>query len=1033
MKSWSNILLLVAVVTLAGHPVLAQRTGTYRSTMSGSWNDPDIWELWNGSVWGSAPRVPGPVNDVIIANGDTVTPSNVLFTVPDTCRNLYVQVNGVVRYTGVVIGARNVLVYGDTVNNSGTVGGSGDKCNFLCMSSVAFTGTTTNVFDVNSVQANASGITIKFGDDFKVHGPVFGGTCDSVRYQVGGGDTLEFYGGGDFYFGSSSTDTARVSGWFDCNGAVITGPGSKFNISVGGGKFSFLSLPNSGTMTRGDTLFADGPGTGSETVTLNGTITHAAADTQKFHTLSIGRTAGATINFPVVINKELSLDNGWLACPNGLFMANLAKIARTTTCSLKTTPVFRGKVNLEYWGDSLLLAGREVPDADSAINNASIFANLNLTKDFNCYGSLSVADTVVTGSYILSARGTASASSGGYVNGKLEWSIPTGSVVTRQYFVGTNNGYSPATVTFYNVSVPGLIWFNATQGEAGYMNHTDRGLKRHWLSFHNVFATFDSGRVTTTYLPVDFNTNFIEATDEATMVVGQYSGSAWSYPRVVSRNPGGTADGGTIEVIVNYLHFSTLTAGKDIGTFENVGPTVNVIRPASTYDTLGPYTVRAVLIDNGKSIVADTLFYSRHGEMSAMTHSSSSGDTFNYLITGPFSPGTVVDYYLKARDDEGAVTYAPEPRGVTNGMPMAHYTLKTLIALPPQNLEAVGQDHAVSLTWDAPRDVLDYTNGFSATVDSLQAGDYIVTRFTPLHSPCFVDSALTRWGDRGSVTDSVEVHLWPDDGSGLPDTTNNLIAPFKIRPVHTQLVKADINKLVPYCKDFYIGYRMLQDSFPIPYIQSTNANGIRTLIYNGSWTHLFDVGFFPGFFQQVYCTYDYTSKDKGVNPDSSSLAQYDVLRGTAPGGPYSIIGGSYGGNYSDSTAINGTNYYYVVEAYYGNPYMKSVYSNEVSAIPAGVTGELEQPGLPRTYALQAACPNPSRGQTVIKYQLPKASNVQFQVYNVAGQLVKVCNEGIKPAGYHQINLNNGSLSNGIYFYQLRAGEFSATKKLVVLK
>ncbi|MDO9391674.1 MAG: T9SS type A sorting domain-containing protein [bacterium] len=99
----------------------------------------------------------------------------------------------------------------------------------------------------------------------------------------------------------------------------------------------------------------------------------------------------------------------------------------------------------------------------------------------------------------------------------------------------------------------------------------------------------------------------------------------------------------------------------------------------------------------------------------------------------------------------------------------------------------------------------------------------------------------------------------------------------------------------------------------------------------------------------------------------------------------------------------------------------------------GVEGNPSDPALPRTFALQAACPNPSRGQTVIKYQLPKASNVQLQVYNVAGQLVKTVNEGQKPAGYHRIDLNSAQLSNGIYFYRLHAGEFSATKKLVVLK
>jgi YVTN family beta-propeller protein len=99
----------------------------------------------------------------------------------------------------------------------------------------------------------------------------------------------------------------------------------------------------------------------------------------------------------------------------------------------------------------------------------------------------------------------------------------------------------------------------------------------------------------------------------------------------------------------------------------------------------------------------------------------------------------------------------------------------------------------------------------------------------------------------------------------------------------------------------------------------------------------------------------------------------------------------------------------------------------------GVEGNPNDQSLPKTYALQAAYPNPSYGQSVIKYQLPKASDVKLQVYNVAGQLVKTVNEGQKPAGYHQIKLSNNVLSNGVYFYRLQAGEFTATRKLVILK
>lgn len=100
--------------------------------------------------------------------------------------------------------------------------------------------------------------------------------------------------------------------------------------------------------------------------------------------------------------------------------------------------------------------------------------------------------------------------------------------------------------------------------------------------------------------------------------------------------------------------------------------------------------------------------------------------------------------------------------------------------------------------------------------------------------------------------------------------------------------------------------------------------------------------------------------------------------------------------------------------------------------PLGVEGNPPS-ALPTVYALTGAYPNPSRGQTVIKYQLPKACNVSLTVYNVAGQTVKRFDIGTKPAGYHAVNWNGNQMAAGVYIFRLQAGEFSATKKLLIVK
>ncbi|MDQ7797961.1 MAG: T9SS type A sorting domain-containing protein, partial [Candidatus Edwardsbacteria bacterium] len=59
--------------------------------------------------------------------------------------------------------------------------------------------------------------------------------------------------------------------------------------------------------------------------------------------------------------------------------------------------------------------------------------------------------------------------------------------------------------------------------------------------------------------------------------------------------------------------------------------------------------------------------------------------------------------------------------------------------------------------------------------------------------------------------------------------------------------------------------------------------------------------------------------------------------------------------------------------------------------------------------------------------------VSLTVYNVVGQTVKRFDIGTQPAGYHQISWNDKALPNGIYFYRLTAGGFTATRKLTVVR
>ncbi len=89
--------------------------------------------------------------------------------------------------------------------------------------------------------------------------------------------------------------------------------------------------------------------------------------------------------------------------------------------------------------------------------------------------------------------------------------------------------------------------------------------------------------------------------------------------------------------------------------------------------------------------------------------------------------------------------------------------------------------------------------------------------------------------------------------------------------------------------------------------------------------------------------------------------------------------------------------------------------------------------LPKDYSLEQNYPNPFNPTTTISYSLPQGGEVQLNVFNSAGQIVKSLVDGVESAGYHKVQFNAADLASGIYFYTINAGAFSATKKMILIK
>lgn len=78
-------------------------------------------------------------------------------------------------------------------------------------------------------------------------------------------------------------------------------------------------------------------------------------------------------------------------------------------------------------------------------------------------------------------------------------------------------------------------------------------------------------------------------------------------------------------------------------------------------------------------------------------------------------------------------------------------------------------------------------------------------------------------------------------------------------------------------------------------------------------------------------------------------------------------------------------------------------------------------------------PNPFNPTTTLKYALPKNSYVTIKLYNSLGAEVTTPVREEKPAGFYEVTFDGSRFASGMYFYRMTAGEFTETKKLILVK
>jgi predicted outer membrane repeat protein len=132
---------------------------------------------------------------------------------------------------------------------------------------------------------------------------------------------------------------------------------------------------------------------------------------------------------------------------------------------------------------------------------------------------------------------------------------------------------------------------------------------------------------------------------------------------------------------------------------------------------------------------------------------------------------------------------------------------------------------------------------------------------------------------------------------------------------------------------------------------------------------------------------------------------------------------------SDLEAI--TEYQWRIRAITG--VIESSWSETRKFTTTTVTGIDVTEGVPTEPALYQNYPNPFNPSTTIQYDLPSESHVQLEVYNLLGQRVAVLVDELREPGYHVVQFEAGNLSNGMYIYRIRAGEYMEVRKLMLLR
>lgn len=179
-------------------------------------------------------------------------------------------------------------------------------------------------------------------------------------------------------------------------------------------------------------------------------------------------------------------------------------------------------------------------------------------------------------------------------------------------------------------------------------------------------------------------------------------------------------------------------------------------------------------------------------------------------------------------------------------------------------------------------------------------------------------------------------------------------------------------------------------------------------------------------------SFDAVTGDRSVTLNWSTASEkdndrFDILRNETLVGRVTASNAATGYTYSwtEHNLINGHEYSYTLVAVDLSGQSEEI--GTVSATPSFNAATITE------YALHQNYPNPFNPSTTITFDLVEAGQTRIFIYNTLGQTLATLVNGELTAGRHTVNFDAAALPSGLYFYRMDAGDFSAVKKMILMK